>query len=74
MEEQTFSTGNRDMVVYLELGGIERKGWIGTKGKRIRYLAYIENVRRHVGVRFVQLSCKRWRESTRCPIVLLTVA
>ena len=48
-----FSTGNRDMVVYLELSGIERKGRIGTKGKRIGYLAYVENVRRRVGARFV---------------------
>ena len=69
MEEQTFSTGNKDMVVYLELGGIERKGWIGTKGRRIRYLACreCEKVRRcalskhlengGVRVRFIQTSC-----------------
>ena len=74
VEELMFSTGNRDMVVYLELGGIERKGRIGTKGKRIGYLACIENVRRRVGARFFQLFCKRWRESARRPIVLLTVA
>ena len=74
VEEWMFSTGNRDMVIYLELGGIERKGRIGTKGKWIGYLAYIENVRRHVGACFFQLSCKRWRESARRPIVLLTVA
>ena len=58
VEERMFSTGNRDMVVYLELCGIERKGQIGTKGKWIGYLAYVENVRRRVGMRFVQLSCK----------------
>ena len=52
-EERMFSTGNRDMVVYLELSGIERKGQIGTKGKRIGYLAYVENMRRRVGARFV---------------------
>ena len=53
VEERMFSTGNRDMVVYLELSGIERKGRIGTKGKRIGYLAYVENVRRRVGAHFV---------------------
>ena len=53
VEERMFSTGNRDMVVYLELSGIERKERIGTKGERIGYLAYVENVRRRIGARFI---------------------
>lgn len=40
MWKNEVQTGNKDIAVYLEMSEIKRKRWIGTGGRRIRYLVY----------------------------------